>query len=453
MAVLVKFLRGVGLDRAVGYGVLTRAWGVLAGPVSILIIASRFSKDQQGYYYTINSLLGLQIFFELGLTGVIATFASHEFTGLSWGERGRLEGDPHNLARFTELVSKSAKWFWLAALLLVMTLIPAGLLFFGTEQHGELAFAWRLPWILAVLGTALNLMVIPFFAVMMGSGDVATVNFREMIGGIAGTAISWLVMGLHGGLYAVCAVSFGNVVISWAYIIRQRPELLKRAVARMFPGQAVVESTLSWRHEVWPLQWRSAVTWGAGYFIFQIFTPTLFHFQGAAVAGQMGMTMSACNALLAVCVTWINAKSPEFGKYIALRQWPDLDALFFKVFRQSVVIVCAGALAGGLAIYFMQLYFALGQRFLPILHAAILLAAMVFMIINNCFAVYLRAHKQEPLMLITVIASTLYGISTVVMARHYSSLGVVTGFLAITVLFCLPAIYLTWKRCRHVWHE
>jgi hypothetical protein len=275
-----------------------------------------------------------------------------------------------------------------------------------------------------------------------------------MVGGISGSCISWLVMGLHGGLYAACAVSLGNVLISWTYLIRQRPELLKLAMSRMFSSrQPDGKSTLSWRHEVWPLQWRSAITWGAGYFIFQIFTPVLFHFQGAAVAGQMGMTMSASNALLAVCVTWITAKSPEFGKHIALRQWAELDRLFFKVFRESAIIVCLGAGAGWLAIYLMKVYFTLGQRFLPSLEVAVLLTAMIFMIINNCFAVYLRAHKQEPLMLITVIASALYGLSTFFMARLYSSMGVVVGFLAITVLFCLPAIYTTWKKCRHVWHE
>jgi hypothetical protein len=449
---VIKFLRFLGFNRAVSYGVLTRAWGLLAGPVSILIIASRFSKEQQGYYYTINSLLALQIFFELGLTGVIATFASHEFANLRWCARGRVEGDPHNVSRFVDLLSKAVKWFWVAAILLVVALIPAGLYFFGSEQHGTTEFAWRLPWILAVLCTALNLMIVPFFAVMMGSGDVVTVNHREMIGGIFGTCLSWLVMWLHGGLYAACAVIFGNVVISWYYIFKQRPELLKLAWKRIFLKVESNKGDLSWRDEVWPLQWRSAVTWGAGYFIFQIFTPVLFHYQGAAVAGQMGMTMSACNALLAVCVTWISAKSPEFGKYIALRKWADLDSLFAKVFRQSVIIVSAGAAAGWSVIYLLQTNFPVGHRFLPAPQVAVLLTAMIVMIINNCFAVYLRAHKQEPLMIVTVIASTLYGISTLLLGKYHSSAGVITGFLVITVLFCFPAIYVIWKRCRRTWH-
>lgn len=449
---VIRFLRMLGLNRAVGYGVLTRVWGVIAGPVSILIIASRFSKEQQGFYYTINSLLAMQVLFELGLTGVIATFASHEFVNLRWCERGLIDGDPHSLSRFADLLSKAAKWFWGAAILLVLALIPTGLFFFGAEQHGAVDFAWRIPWCLAVIGTALNLMIIPFFAIMMGSGDVVTVNHREMVGGIIGTCISWLVMGLHGGLYAACAVSFGNVIISWSYLLRQRPELLKLAWKGMFHRKEAGDDGLSWQDEVWPLQWRSAVTWGAGYFIFQIFNPVLFHYQGPVVAGRMGMTMSACNALLAVCVTWINAKSPEFGKYIALRQWGELDRYFAKVFRESVILVVAGAVAGWSAIYFLQAHFVIGQRFLPASQVAILLSAMVILIVNHCIAAYLRAHKQEPLMVASLISSALYATSTLVFGKYYSSGGIITGFLTITAVYCLPVVYFIWRRSQKLWH-
>lgn len=33
---------------------------------------------------------------------------------------------------------------------------------------------------------------------------------------------------------------------------------------------------VSWKTEIWPLQWRIALSWLSGYFIFQLFTPILF---------------------------------------------------------------------------------------------------------------------------------------------------------------------------------
>jgi len=123
---LTKILRGIGLDRAVSYGVFTRVWSLFAGPVTLLMIAARLSKEQQGYYYTIGSLLALQLFFELGLMTVLSQFASHEFVKLSWGSRGAIEGDPVARERFCDLLCKAARWFGVAALLLVVGPGPRG---------------------------------------------------------------------------------------------------------------------------------------------------------------------------------------------------------------------------------------------------------------------------------------------------------------------------------------
>lgn len=82
--IIVKALQFVGVNRAIGYGVLTRMWSALAGPLTILLIATRFSKVEQGFYYTFSSILALQVFFELGLLTVLAQFAAHEFAFLSW---------------------------------------------------------------------------------------------------------------------------------------------------------------------------------------------------------------------------------------------------------------------------------------------------------------------------------------------------------------------------------
>lgn len=453
--IFLRTLLFFGFDRAVSYGVLARVWGVVAGPVTMVIIAARFSLGQQGFYYTFSSLLALQIFFELGLLYVIAQFASHEFVHLRWGPLGRIEGDPIAKERFTDLLCKSAKWFGIASLLMVLILVPAGLYFFRYGQNGQPDFAWRIPWILAVIGTGLNLFVTPFFAVIMGSGEVATVNHRELIGGIAGSIISWVVMGAHGGLFAVFAVTFGNIIISWSYLFRQKPELLKLSwngmfVSDRFPGKM---ASISWRNEIWPMQWRMAVSSGASYFIFQLFNPILFHYHGSVVAGQMGMTLTAANALLGACLAFLIAKSPEFGKLVAIRDWPTLDRLFTRVLYQSTGMAIIGALAGWGIIMFLQEHYRVGQRFIPARYAALLLGTVCVQTITSGFAVYLRAHKKEPLMVVTIVAAMVQGTATWFLGMRFSTMGVTTGYFAVTLVFVLPAVYLIWERCRREWHN
>jgi O-antigen/teichoic acid export membrane protein len=442
----------LGFDRAVSFGILARVWSLFSGPITIMIIATGFSPEQQGFYYTFSSLLALQIFFDLGLMFVISQFASHEFVHLRWGVRGSIEGEPVAFKRFTDLLSKTVLWFGVASLLMIVILVPAGMIFFA--QKGAVSFSWRLPWILAVTGVALNLFVMPFFAVIMGSGDVVTVNKRELAGAMLSSILCWLVIGLHGGLYSVFAVNLGTLAIAWGYLLYKRPKLVKLAFVGCFGKDRAArkEPGLSWWREIWPMQWRMAVSSGSAYFIFQLFNPILFHYHGAVVAGQMGMTISVANALLAGSMTVLNAKTPEFGKRIAVHDWQGLDRVFKRATIQSFGLAIAGATVGVGVIWVLQAYFLIGRRFIPPGQAAFLFGTICIQTINSAFAVYLRAHKQEPLMTMTVLASILQGAVTWYFGKEYGSFGATSGYFAVTACFIFPYVFIIWKRCRQEWH-
>ncbi|MBV5329625.1 MAG: hypothetical protein JZU65_18690, partial [Chlorobium sp.] len=225
-------------------------WSVLAGPLTILLIATRFSKIEQGYYYTFSSVLALQVFFELGLLTVLAQFAAHEFAFLSWGEKGEISGSEVHLDRFVDLLGKGFKWYTVSAVLLILVLIPAGFWFFTQSSVTSVDFSWRLPWALAVIGVGCNLLLIPFYAVITGSGDVASINRREMMGGMAGSIIGWLVIACGGGLYAIPAVTTGTIIVGVVYLFTSKPRLVKTAFSCAF-GPPRSSHTISWWGEVW----------------------------------------------------------------------------------------------------------------------------------------------------------------------------------------------------------
>jgi hypothetical protein len=395
----------------------------------------------------------MQIFFELGLTGVIATFASHEFSKLQWGNRGAVYGDPAALGRFTSLLTKSTKWFAVAGIILCAILIPAGLIFFSSSQSTVANFHWKLPWVLAVIVTAINLVIIPFFAVIMGSGEVVTVNHREMLGSMIGSCISWVVILLQGGLYSIVAVGLGNVLISGGYLLRQKPLLLKTAWrAIIHSDKSVYDDTISWRREIWPLQWKIGLSWVSGYFIFQLFNPVLFYYHGAVVAGQMGMTLTASNALLALSLNWMNVKAPELGKLIALRDWLNLDKVFNKAFYQSLSVVTLGAVIGSLLIWYFQIYYEIGSRFIPAKYATVLFFTVGATLTINNFAVYLRAHKQEPFFWLSILAAILQGTATLFLGKNYGVSGITASFLLVNLFIIMPLAFFIWRRCKVNWH-
>lgn len=454
---ILKILHLLGVNRAISYGVATRIWGLVSGLLTMLVIGTRLTRVEQGYYYTINSLLALQIFFELGLLTVMAQFASQEFIYLRWGEKGEILGDDLSRKRFIDLLAKGTTWFFFAAISLILLVIPTGLAFLGSRAVADaVSFQWKLPWVLAVCGTALNLLAVPFYALIAGSGDVAGVNKREMLGALVSSVLGWSVLLLGGGLYAVSAVTFGTFVVSWLYLVREKPELLRvtwhHLLAQKINGNYDPAAKTYWWRDVWPLQWKMALTWITGYFIFQIFTPVLFRYQGAVVAGQMGMTLSAANALLAVSLTWISARTPEFGKLVAKQEWAALDATHLSVLKQSTAVAGFGALIGTCAIWLLQQYFPIGQRFVPAPYVALFLGGIVLNVMVASLGGYLRAHKQEPFLPLSLTLGVVQGSATWILGMKYGALGVTGGFFIIHLLLGMPVSFVIWNNFRKKWH-
>jgi hypothetical protein len=449
---LKKVFNIIGIDKAVGFGVINRMWSVLAGPLTILLISQYFSKEEQGYYYTFYSLIGLQVFFELGLLTVLAQFSAHEFAYLSWGPKGAVTGSEPHLDRLIDLLGKGFKWYTICAILLVTSLIPAGLLFFIQPTHIETTtLNWQLPWILTVIGVGCNLLLIPFYGIITGSGDIASIQKRELMGAITSSLIGWFVIACGGGLFAIPAVTSGSLIVGTVYLLKSKPHLVKSAFSNAF-GTLKSNHTVSWWGDVWPMQWKVALSWISGYFIFQLFTPVLFKYHGPIVAGQMGMTMAIWSAILGICTIWASVKSPVFGKLIATKKWQELDKEFYKILWQSTLIsilICSLAL---IIVYTLQEYTIIGERLLPVKYIAYLFIALIIQVIINNFAVYLRAHKKEPYLLLSIFAGLLQGTCVIVIGRLFSYEGITIGFAAIQTILSLPA-FIIWLHCKITWHH
>jgi O-antigen/teichoic acid export membrane protein len=150
----------------------------------------------------------------------------------------------------------------------------------------------------------------------------------------------------------------------------------------------------------------------------------------------------------------MNSRAPEFGKLVASRRWAEMDRLFARTMRQSIVVAISGTVTACLFLYYLQSSsWPLGQRFLRADQAALLFVAISITVGIYGFATYLRSHKKEPLLAISVIGAALQGFATWYLGSHYSSMGVACGFVAISGLFSLPATYLIWLRLRRKWHQ
>jgi len=202
------------------------------------------------------------------------------------------------------------------------------------------------------------------------------------------------------------------------------------------------------------MQWRIALSWLSGYLTFSLFTPVLFRFDGAVVAGQMGMSWSLIQAVSGVAALLVQTKAPAFGILIARRNWPELDRIALRVGLSSFLLAVAGVLAVGIFAYLLQVFhFRLAGRLLALPVLILFSAGMLAVQFTFPFAIYLRAHKREPFMVMSMVTGILVGISTVVLGYFYGALGIAIGYATLLIGVGLPWSTIIFYVCRKDWHS
>lgn len=438
----------LGVDRAIAFTVLGRGWASIAGLVTVALIARLLTPAQQGYYYTFGSLVALQIVFELGFSFVILQMASHERAHLTIAPDGSITGDPVANDRLASVLQKTVRWYTALAALLAAFLLVAGAHFFSTYHRGGEHVLWRLPWYADVLAATFTFQLDPLLSFMEGCGFVANVARTRLVQAVVGSSLAWLALASHHGLFAPAMVIGGYAVVALIWLLLNRRLLL--SLLRRNPGNHRID----WMKEVWGFQWRIAISWLCGYFIFQLYNPVLFAYHGAVVAGQMGMSLSLSTALTSVAVSWVNTKAAPIGAMIARKQYAELDRVFFRALKQACAVSAAGALVAWLLdLYLNWAHLPLAHRLLDPVTFGILLAFPLMNVISSGQGLYLRAHKQEKFLGISVLSAILVGGSTLLLGRPYGAIGVVMGSFLSGLLIGTPLCTYTFFKYRRIWHE
>ncbi len=190
----------------------------------------------------------------------------------------------------------------------------------------------------------------------------------------------------------------------------------------------------------------------SSYFSFSVFVPIMFHYYGPVVAGQMGMTLQAVTALHLAAMAWVSTKTPRYGILVGNGLYGELDRLWTVSSAVSVLAMSAGAFALWVTILWIRSAgIAFADRILdPTSFGLILLAAAILQV-SHCQAAYLRAHRQDPMAIMNVIASLSTGLLAWLLGRKLGPVGIGAAYLA-TSIFVLVQGTIIWSRCRTAWH-
>lgn len=437
-----------GIDGAIFYSSSSQIISAIGGLVTVFLIASFMTPATQGFYYTFTSVLAIQTFFELGLGGIINQYTAHEMAYLQLASPTQIEGEEKNLSRLSSLMHFCVKWYAIAACLLFLCLITVGFWYFNKFGKQYPDVNWQMPWILVSLGSGLNLLISPWMSVLQGMNKVKEMAKIAFIRQLIILPITWVSLIIGAQLYIPAINSLtGFITLFLLYLSTSFPKLLINTYKHK------IRETISYRYEIFPLQWKIAISWISGYFIFQFFNPVVFAFNGAEAAGKMGMSLTVLNAILAFVLSWTTTKIPLWSGFIAKKDFNSLDLSFNKAMKQStlVAILCIMTFVVFLLVV-NYIKCPLSNRFLPVAFCTILFTVIPFNNIINGWATYLRCHKKEPFLIQAVIIGVLTAISTLLGAKHIGVHAVVVGYTVIVIFISFPMSYLLFKHYKKLYH-
>jgi hypothetical protein len=394
-----------------------------------------------GYYYTFLNVISLQVLIELGFGQCLIQFISHESTNWNVDEDG--EKNTSKDGKIFDLIKLTQFWYTSVSMFGSLILGVAGVIFLQNREGT--AVDWLLPWIGLCLANLGLLVAQGYLVSLEGLNEIKWLAKTKLISNCAKTAflVAGLILGLE--LYSLAASVFAQAILQYALIALRWKNLFK--AAKKF---GVLSFTTM--IEIFPLQWKLAISWAAGYIIFNLYVPLLFREIGAESAGKFGLSWTLIFGIVAASFCWVSVNGSRFGQLIKTNNYSALDDLWFRSCSKSLITIFALYLLFFTAILSIpQLQF-LRQKVLSTKSLLLLCIAGVAQLLALCQALYLRAHKKEPFLIPTIIGATLLYICCPAAVERHGVDGLVWTITAIFIIG-IPINTAIFYYCKKNWHE
>ena len=304
-------------DRPLAFALAARIWQGISGPVTIAILIESVSLREQGVYYGLVTIVGIQALFELGLLNVLVSYAGRltatlgqdAVNGLRAKNLLRQTGDaaPEAALRMRELIRGANRWFGGAAVLyVVVALIFGWRTLAGTSQ----TVGWKMPLLALVPLAAVPVFLSPKLAILEGAGHRDAVYRLRFWQAVMGSLGVWAALLAGWKLWALVVATLVQGACSLYIVYWSKASFFAR-----FRAIDSRPADFSWLHDVVPAQWRMAMASMAVHLATQFFTVVVLAFHSEAEAAPLGMTLSVTMAIQMLSLAWVQTKFSVISAY------------------------------------------------------------------------------------------------------------------------------------------
>lgn len=425
----------------------TRIWSAIAGIITLYLLASILTPVEQGFYFALVALSQMGPLLDLGMQTLILQLVSHEQARVNLLSGGYISGANNSVGRVLSAARYSMFWYLIGSVVYFPGLVIFG---YWTFEESNQNIAWQLPWLSLIFLLVTDQLLNSIFLVLEGLNDLFFIHAARFIRALIFPVVIWICLLFSMGLWAIPLSFLICQILSLLLLIFFR----KKFTAQIMLGiKKTTQARLSWRLDIFPLQWRLALSSIAGVITYNLMTPLAFKFGGALEAGKFGLSWAIAEAIFGIAILAISLKFPEMGGLASRSKWTELNKLSKSSGITAIAISVLGVLAflGIVALldYFKNPY---SIRVLGGLSLILLMASVILKTYNSILIFYLRAHKKEPIFGLAMIATTgsiflyYFGAST---AGVY---GLILAYFAINLLYWAPVLtFITYVSCKK-WH-
>lgn len=405
-----------------------KAVQAITGLLTALLVTKFLTVNEQGYFYTIGSLLSSYILLDFGLSNLLVQDSARYFSALKWSSNNIVTSlSNQGKSSFLSLANWTLGWYTKLGVL-TLVIIPIGFVYFSFAKTTD-AVAWQLPWVAVVCSLALSMPAIGFLAVLEGAEKIRETYVVRILHYLIGATLAWVLLMMGHGLYAQSMAPLAIAIIVYLWMLIQFKSFLKDALTH--------QVAFPWKTDLLPQQKKVGVSWLSNYLFLHVPVPIVFYFSGAADAGKMGLSMVIANVSCAIAMSWVTAVTPQVSTLVAQRKVPEALMVFKKALAISVSLLVGGIFT----FYWIQNNFeeySVAQRILSPNQTLLIFVTFAAFHGINALIVYFRAFKQEPLAIPSLIATL-----TIVLGGCFvvPNSGASHLILLMTVIYSLLIIY------------
>ena len=375
-----------------------RLWGLLSAPISAALLVTVLTPSEQGEWYTLVGLQRFQAVVELGFGTTFLSVVAHARAP----------------ARLRDLLNLALRWH-----------VGMGL---AWGVGASLLGGWWLVsvglsprvWVGLCLSTALCMVFLPLQLWREGQGQVGEVFQLRLWQGVASRLASWA--GVVAGFTTWGLVVERGVVMvaSGAYAVRGWP-----------PSQPSTERAfVIYTRDVFPLQWRVALSMVGGALPWAMLVPTTLASCGTEVAGRIGVGLAMLGALQSLCWSVLSPWFPGVAHARRDQQHPHARELLMRGLRPATLLFGVGTL-GGLFLVVLIPTFGFTLSVLGPLPWLLLAAGGLFRLLREVVTAWTRADLTSPTWVVDVVEGVVFW--------PLLSWGAGWGEVGVAATFCLSA--------------